>query len=599
MVRSHIPDLSKPVLASAMERDEFLRLLTETVEQMYPLEHRKQGKQDRGTHSLTSKLIRKTQVRYNACRSTIEKFTQFLTDKQICQVVIDEELFQSFQDHLIKSGIPDSYHRNHRSQIRKLVNALPSNLLQRKLVPLAEFRKAHKWDKFSADTPKILEDFVRNGRKLKTRSSRQAPELSSVLLSKPYREQIANETLTFLRAIEATDILQISADDVEEFIDDYESEGKRHTAIGILDYIRPLFSNLLAKGLIKTDPLVDVPRKEKKENLDYVDQAGIDKLADLSTLDMNDFMDVRGRVLAFSLYYDFALRNREGSLLKTGDLKLDDITSLVLPKAIQKVQREDSLLFSYFPHVTRPLLERYLQLRASKSPTTNNLIVTDEGTPMAADGCRGVVRNHCEKLGVKTYEGKTPTPHRLRHSFGTLNHKPLGCCLDIVEIKEQYRHSTIETTYRLYFAKNPILKKQRYVARMQSNGSMGTNVSGQTSTSVIPQSIKPVSLNASDCISENEAMRQVRGIGLDYRSLREYALKVGSVQKNGRGYEYSKSFITDLANSYFTRKEAMDFLNMDRNAFFNWTKDEDVKFIQIGQVGLFRKDRVLAKKRSR
>ena len=134
---------------------------------------------------------------------------------------------------------------------------------------------------------------------------------------------------------------------------------------------------------------------------------------------------------------------------------------------------------------------------------------------------------------------------------------------------------------------------------MQANGNMGNNANGQTTTSVIPQAIKPACLTANDCISENEAMRQVRGVGLNYRSLREYGFKIGNVQKNGRGYDYSAAFITDLANNYFTRQEAMDLLNMDRNAFFNWTKDEDVKFTQIGQVGLFRKDVVLAKKRSR
>jgi len=132
-------------------------------------------------------------------------------------------------------------------------------------------------------------------------------------------------------------------------------------------------------------------------------------------------------------------------------------------------------------------------------------------------------------------------------------------------------------------------------------GNSGSDNDGnrQTPTSVIPQANRPASLTTSDVVSENEAMRQVRDIGLNYRSLREYGLKVGKVQKNGRGYDYSASFITDLANSYFTRSEAMDLLKMDRNVFFNWTKDEDVKFTQIGQVGLFRKDVVLAKKRSR
>ena len=133
---------------------------------------------------------------------------------------------------------------------------------------------------------------------------------------------------------------------------------------------------------------------------------------------------------------------------------------------------------------------------------------------------------------------------------------------------------------------------------MQANGNIGPNVNGQTSTSVISQADKTVSLNFSDCISENEAMREVRNIGFNYRSLREYGLKVGSVQKNGNGYDYSKSFVSDLANNYFTRQEAMDLLNMAKTTFFDWTKADGVDFIQIGQVSLFRKDVILSKKRA-
>lgn len=606
MMDQHNLDLGSPVLAKAMDRDGLVRLLTATLDGWYPRERRKQGKADRGTHGPASKQIRRTQVRYNAFRSSIGKFDQFLADSQISEVTIDENLIQRFQEHLVRSGTPVSYLKNHRNQIRKLINALPAEHRQRELVSLARFRRAHKWDNFSPETPRILADFVKNGRKLKNGSSRQTPELSGVMLSEPYREQIIKETLTFLRAIQAPDILQVTADDVEEFIEYYDGDGKKHVAIGILDYIRPLFTNLLAKGLIKSDPLIDVPKRERRENLDYVDQVGIDKLADLTTVDMNCFKDVRDRVLAFSIYYDFALRNREGSLIKTGDLKLDTITSLVLPKGIQKVQREDSLLFSYFPNVTRPLLERYLQLRAKRSPTTDILIVTDDGLPVYADGCREAVRGHCDKLGVKTFDKKIPTPHRLRHSFGTLNCYPLGRGLDIVEIKEQYRHSSIDTTYRLYFAKNPILKKCRYEARMRTidtGGGAGrhSHDAALTHAMAMPPPTPlpvPVPVPQDNFIAENEALRQVRGLGLNYRALRQYGLKVGKVRANGRGHDYSASFITDLASNYFTRKEAMDFLGMARATFFDWTKADGVDFIQIGQVGLFRKDLILLKKRA-
>ena len=61
---------------------------------------------------------------------------------------------------------------------------------------------------------------------------------------------------------------------------------------------------------------------------------------------------------------------------------------------------------------------------------------------------------------------------------------------------------------------------------------------------------------------------------------------------------YSSSFIDDLAGNYFVREEAMGLLRMPRATRFAWTKDAGVEFIRIGQVSLFRKDVVLAKRRA-
>ncbi len=406
-----------------------------------------------------------------------------------------------------------------------------------------------------------------------------------------------------MRVVQAKDILEVTVDDVEEFIDYYDGKGKRQVAINILDYIRPVFTNLRAKGLISTDPLKDVPGKQTGQNLDYIDQAGMDTLADLSTLDMNCFKDVRDRLLTFSIYYDFALRNREGSLVKTSDFRLNDTTSLVVRKDIQKIQREDSLIFSYFPLVTRPLLERYLHLRARVNPATDILMVSSDGVALEADGCRQAVRQHCDRLGVKTYDGKTPTPHRLRHSFGSLNISPLGRCLEIVEVKEHYRHSSIDTTYELYVAKNTILKTERYQARMKviGKGDVTTPRTNGSGFSPNPATTLPIAappLTQDEFISENEAIKRVRQLGLNYRALRQYGLASGKAQRNGRGYDYSAALISDLASNYFTRREAMDLLNMARATFFDWTKAEGVEFIQIGQVGLFRKDLILQERRS-
>lgn len=94
---------------------------------------------------------------------------------------------------------------------------------------------------------------------------------------------------------------------------------------------------------------------------------------------MNDFTEVRKRLLSFSMLYDFSLRVREASLFPVSGVRLEDTTSLNLPKKIQKGKKEGVRLYSYFPEVTRPLLERYLKLRTDRRPTTDRLIVSDGG----------------------------------------------------------------------------------------------------------------------------------------------------------------------------------------------------------------------------
>jgi len=99
-------------------------------------------------------------------------------------------------------------------------------------------------------------------------------------------------------------------------------------------------------------------------------------------------------------------------------------------------------------------------------------------------------------------------------------------------------------------------------------------------------------------IGENDALRELLPLGLSYKSLRKYALEQGAGQQDGEGFQYSSAFISDLAVNYFTRREAMDVLNMASSTFFDWTKREAVEFILIGKVSLFRRDVIMAKRRA-
>jgi len=427
------------------------------------------------------------------------------------------------------------------------------------------------------------------------------PKLSQELLGEKNRKNICDRILTFLRAIESADVFSITKADAQKLIGIYQEKGNEAAAIALLDQIRPFFSYMVAKGMMTEQPLVDIPNRTWNQNFDYVAPDDIDILA-ASKIDMNDFLEVRDKLLTYTLCYDFSLRINTVSLIQVPWLCMDDQIGMVLPKHVMKTKKP-LILYSYFPDISRALLERYLELRERLNPSTDVLIVSSSGQPLSDATCRDIVKNYCDKIGIKTVEGNSVCPHRLRHSFGTLNINPLGLGLDITEIMEHLHHSSIQITYDTYITKNPLLAKARHRERMRKVN--GNNANRNQNARNAPVNAHN---GANDCgemdsreeqwIAELEAIRATRDLGINYRSLRKYAVQFGKAKRDGRAYLYSSSFIVDIANNYFTRSEAMDLLKFPKATLFEWAKQEDIELIRIGQTSLFRKDVVLSKKRA-
>jgi len=571
-------DLGKPASRKPIAADRLVGLLQDVAVTLYPEEKR------------SPRQARNLRVRYYALIDATRKFGRFLKQSDITAVSIDEVLLRNFSRSLSNDGTSDVQRRIYCSAIHKLINRLPRLYLQRELLTLAQAKRENRFDRFTDDTRESFNHFLRFGRKLRRGSNHLSPVLSADLLSDNLRKQIIDSALTFMTAVGSNDIFTVTEDDVEEYVEYHDQNGNKSTAHKNLDFIKPLFSNLRCRGLLENDVLRLIPRRVSGVNLDYVIQAAIDRLADRSTLDMDDFVAVRGRVLSFVLDYAYALRNRESSLVRCSDFHG---VELRLPRSIQKVQKDTLPIYSYFPEVTGPFLKRYLELRAMKQPETDVLMVTLDGKPLGADGCRRAVKQHCDRLGLRTHEGNPVNPHRLRHSFGSLNIDPLGLGLSIVEIKDQLRHSSIQMTYDVYIAKNPLHKRSGYEKRMEKiNGGIASTVVGKHAPAPIPSPV------LDRLIEETQALRQLLPLGVNHRSLRKYALEQGKAEQNGRGVLYSSAFIADLATNHLTRAEAMDLLSMTHSTFFYWVKKDAIEFIQIGKVSLFRKDVVLEKRRA-
>jgi hypothetical protein len=233
---------------------------------------------------------------------------------------------------------------------------------------------------------------------------------------------------------------------------------------------------------------------------------------------------------------------------------------------------------------------------------------------MYEDGCRNAVQELCKKLGVKTFKGEVPAPHRFRHSFGTCNVTPLGLGLDIYDIMKRLRHTSIELTTRTYISDNPLLTKAKHDAHVQgaamamavrragvsagpSSRQIMTTQHQSIASAIRANTSLPLADSEDLSVAEYDALKILAPFNLIRMSLQKYAKDKGMAEKRKGEWFYSRQLIDDLSQNYFTKQEAMKIIGFAKSAFFYWISSRGIQQVVIGKVSLVRKDDVLAKSR--
>jgi site-specific recombinase XerC len=473
-----------------------------------------------------------------------------------------------------------SYCRATTSRIRTLVNLLPDSVRRRRLGDSRDLTRSQRFSHLKTGSAEILESFLNNGRKLKRGGG--VPELSTELLSHQVRAGVVYGTLRLLKVTGRDDILAMTPEDAEAFLRVYEENGKRDAGLSLLREVSRLYVNLLARGVVEANPIAGLQTKVVRRNTDYVPQDGIDRLSDISTVGMDDLKSVRDRMIALCLCYDFALRNTEATLLDRTDVAVNGFVEVALRGAVQKGSgKRDVVLRSYLAQ-TRTLVARYIEMRDALPNVSAAFLVDIHGHPLGSTGLREAVQSVCESLGIRTKAGKVPAPHRLRHSFGTLNAEPIGLSLTLYELMERLRHAGVEITRKVYIDENPALSVMRHAERVRriSGGSPQQEVSPQGA----PQDMT---------MDEAEAIRAVRRLGITWRSLRRHCAERGLARSEGGRWRYSRAFIAELTgSSWLTREEAIRLLGMSRSGYYEWLKATGARTLGIGNVMLVRTEDV-------
>lgn len=224
-------------------------------------------------------------------------------------------------------------------------------------------------------------------------------------------------------------------------------------------------------------------------------------------------------------------------------------------------------------------------MRETLNADTDALLLSETGKPLLVTGCRNAVKRVSGQLGIRTHRGRTPSPHRYRHSLGTLNIGELGMRLSPYYLMRRYRHSDIRITMDVYVANNPLLDEAQHlavVAAANGNGHAGNG------------SPAPGSMAADITVPEAEAMARVRSLGINWRSLRDHAAgERAAVERSGKVF-YSETFLGRLCTEWMTKEEAMRLMGVSsRGAYRNRVRNHGIGLLVIGKASLARTEDVI------
>lgn len=513
--------------------------------------------------------------------------------------------------------------------IRKIVNGYmyeKLGILKRKILLEVEYGRYERFFKLTKLSQDAVIWFEENGKAVKVMpilvNSGSDKEMLIKMVHRVTDKKILVNTnctkiqlsLLFLRVIDKNGFEQVESEDVRKFETYCDTKQLKKKADYLAD-VATFFANIHSKGFVKNNPFANVSLKKNATSVrrDFIPEKGIDKLLDLSTVDLTDVQEVRDRAIAL-MFYDTALRINEVLSLKCSDIRKDADGEMyvLLRSEVQKGSNKPEETMYFFFDQTKQIIEQYLKLRSKFMPKTEHLVVSRYGTPLCHPHCRKIFKLHCEKLGIKTFYNNSPTPHHARHSFGTLNISPLGLSLSLYEIVERFRHTKPEIAKRHYIHNNPYLVKQKYnimKKRLMKKSNVDmlsemplTDIEQWLSEklelspdiikvikrkyqSVFDKEVdkKPELDTIKNYISEKDALDRISHLGIPLSSLRKYCIQ-NNIAVNGTGrYSYRKDFIDELAENWIRRSEVMRKLKLTRMGFHRAVNENKLKKIRVGR----------------
>jgi site-specific recombinase XerD len=569
--------------------------------------------------------------------NSIELVDKYLRTENIVELIPDEDFFTQIREDFKKERVLINEKKYAKSTIQALSQD-PKRVMNRYFLSkkwiLRSLLKEHIYNRFqkfwaltlisqkmilwfeeNAQRFKSEEQMIINEKNQLVRQGRNVRFVSGELSPLLKRHRIAT-AIRFLALVKKSGFEFVDESDITKFRSYYKAKQQGHTAEKDLIDLYAFFANCFLAGFLKTNPFENciLKRDMKKSKIDFIDDVNIQKILNLETLDWKDTLAVRNRLIC-ALAYDCGFRRSELAQLKAQFINELD-TGLVRIKVdalLQKGDKPTTYLYVLF-RPTAELLRRYIrQIRSKLNPKNDYLFLTQEGNALSSFSVERAVKKISNELGIKTFYGKIPSPHVLRHSMATLNIEPYGR-LTLLELQKRMRHTSIEVLMDHYVHNNPLAEREKYeeffAQKEKASGSPEVNyeqVIQWMKRVEIPIEIRrkiegryqEYSLSQSDkesrnnCwVAEPQTMWILSKLGLKRTAFRAYCVKRNLCQQRvseGHSvYLYDKQFVQKLADQYHPKDVIMKRCKWSRTTFYR--KSQDFETLTIGKVLLVGQD---------
>lgn len=344
------------------------------------------------------------------------------------------------------------------TRIHNHAAAVPGGTVVRRLLPFIVFCRLLRFISLTPATRELLLFVERSGQKSPRRNGRTARPLTVAT-----RMLAIKSSLALLGKLGKAGVEQVLRADVTAMLDTAAAGDSYRTVVRMLHNASPVFRIGKEQGVLADNVLdkVDSDTFKDRAQRDFLPPEEIDKILDLSKLDLSDAERVRDR-LVLLLLWDLAVRRGELAGLTLEDVQDDDgRIDILLRPAVQKNDKPPKRLRVLFP-ATADLLRHYLRRIRPHIPG-NALIVNMRGGAATDAVIYAAVQRESAKdrLDLHCYKtARRPTPHAFRRSFATNNSQPLGLGMSVHELADRLRDSVrvVDESYRL---NNPLIEAMR------------------------------------------------------------------------------------------------------------------------------------------